>query len=69
MKNARRLREGLGLSQPDVMRATGIDHSHLSKFERGEARLSQENLQALAGLYGCKIDDLLAEGPEPVAAE
>jgi len=64
MRNARILREARGLSQSDVFLATRINDTHLSRFERGLSELSLSNLQKLATLYGCTLDDLVAEVPD-----
>lgn len=61
MRKARMLRERLGLSMAQVYKATDIDDSQMSKFERGVLNMSLPNLQKLAALYGCLIDDLVAE--------
>lgn len=68
MRKARSIREARGLSLGEVYKATDIDDSHLSKWERGLVELSVANVQKLAILYGCRMDELLdiAE-PEPAS--
>lgn len=67
MRNARTIREKQPLTLEEVSSKTSIRFSHLSRFERNRAELSIEKLQELARLYGCTIDDLVAEA-EPAEA-
>ena len=67
MLKAREIRERQGKSLEDVVRLTSISAGHLSRFETGVARLSQEKLQELAATLGVTIDELLAPA-EPAAA-
>lgn len=48
-----------------VQMKTSIDHSLLSKYERGERMPSIENLLALAKLYGTSLDYLMDVTDEP----
>lgn len=41
-----------GLSQADIMRASGIDRGRVSRFMRGERDLSVEALEAVARAVG-----------------
>ena len=68
MRYARQLREDKHLSLRDVEEQTKIDHSVISKFERGETGLTLDNLMILADFYGCTIDALVAE-VEPARAQ
>ena len=68
MRNARRIRERLNLTLEDVSARTSIRFSHLGGFEREEAGMGIAKLQELAACYGCTIDDLLADAPDPAVA-
>lgn len=48
------VRVNSGLSQREAARRAGIDPGHMSKFERGEAGLSIDNLVRLARVLGAK---------------
>lgn len=47
-------REARGLGVRETARAAGMDASHLSKLERGEASASIETLSRLARVLGLK---------------
>jgi len=68
MRNARRVRERLGLGLETVVRQTSLGLGHLQKFEVGKSGMGIDKLQELAAFYGCTIDELVADA-EPVAAE
>lgn len=59
MSNMRDIRKKKGLTLVAVQIKTGIDHSLLSKYERGERMPSVENLLILAKLYGTSLDYLM----------
>lgn len=67
MGNMRDIRKKKRYTLVFVQTRTGIDHSLLSKYERGERMPSVENLLLLAKLYGTSLDYLMdATGkPEP----
>lgn len=46
------MRVARGLSLREAARRSGIDPGHLSKFERGEERLSIDNLLRLGRVLG-----------------
>lgn len=56
----RRLRGAIP-SQSEVARALGIRPSAVSKWERGLAKPRIERLPVLAKLYGCTVEELLAD--------
>lgn len=62
---ARQIRENAGLRIDDVVRRTRIGSNHLYKFEQGTQGFSVERLYELAKLYGCTMEDLIAEDAEP----
>jgi hypothetical protein len=43
------------------MRKTSIANTHLRSFELGNAGMGIAKLKELATLYGCTIDELVAE--------
>lgn len=56
----RRLR-GVIPTQREVAKILGVRESAVSKWERGIARPRAEKLPILAKLYGCTIEELLAD--------
>ena len=48
-------------TQSEVAKALGVKGAAVSKWERGVSRPRADRLPALAKLYGCTIDDLLAD--------
>lgn len=67
MLKAKAIRKAKDKSLEDVVRLTSISAGHLYRFERGEARLSQDKLIELAHALDCTIDELLEREPEGVA--
>lgn len=61
----RTAREAAGYSQMDVAKLLHINQSSVSLWESGRHRPRTSFLPKLAKLYGCTIDELLAE-PELV---
>lgn len=59
MGNMRDIRKKRRYTLVFVQTQTGIDHSLLSKYERGERMPSVENLLLLAKLYGTSLDYLM----------
>lgn len=57
-------REHTKLSQEKAAKRLGIDRSHLSKLETGNAQYNQGFMEAAAKLYGCTIPDLLLRNPK-----
>ena len=66
MKNLRPWRESLGLSRPVVVAKLSelsnytyaIDQATLAKWESGETRVTAEDLEMLAKIYGVSTDRL-----------
>ncbi|MBR1613889.1 MAG: helix-turn-helix transcriptional regulator [Treponema sp.] len=56
----RRLRGAIP-SQNEVAKSLGISPSAVGKWERGLAKPRASLLPAVAKLYGCTIDELLAD--------
>ena len=59
MGNMRDIRKKKHLTLVYVQTQTGIDHSLLSKYERGERMPTAENLILLAKLYNTSLDYLM----------
>ena len=59
MGNMREIRKIKHFTLVYVQTKTGIDHSLLSKYERGERMPSVENLMLLADLYNASMDFLM----------
>ena len=60
----RTLRENAGLGQKDVAKKLVIDQSTVSKWENGVAVPSRKYHKKLARMYGCTVEELLAEDGE-----
>ena len=56
----RRLR-GAILTQREVAQAMGVKAAAVSKWETGRGRPRASLLPKIAKLYGCTVDDLLAD--------
>jgi transcriptional regulator with XRE-family HTH domain len=56
----RRLRGAIP-TQREVAKLLGVKESSVSKWERGVAKPRADKLPALAKLYGCTIEELLAD--------
>ena len=59
----RRLRGAIP-TQREVAKILGVEESAVSKWERGLARPRADKLPILAKLYGCTIEELLADDVE-----
>ena len=56
----RRLRGAIP-TQREVAKLLGVKESSVSKWERGVAKPRADKLSSLAKLYGCSIEELLAD--------
>lgn len=54
-------REKVGLTQKEVAEKLGVDQSAVSFWETGKTHPRASLLMRLARLYGCTVDDLLAD--------
>ena len=59
----RRLRGAIP-TQREVAKVLGVKESAVSKWERGLSKPRANRLPALAKLYGCSIEELLADATE-----
>lgn len=66
MRPAREIRENKGLSLEQVARETELSIGHLARFERGEAKLGQDNLIKLAKALSVHVEELVE--PQETAA-
>lgn len=62
------LRTSAGLSQGKVAKELGITDAAVSMWETGKTRPRASLLVKLATLYGCTVDELLAEDAPSVSA-
>ena len=53
-------------TQLEVAKAVGVKPSAVSKWERGLAKPRADKLPQLAKLYGCTIEELLADDVDEV---
>lgn len=60
----RRLR-GAVPTQREVAQALGVKESAVSKWERGLSKPRADKLPKIAQLYGCSIEELLADISDP----
>jgi transcriptional regulator with XRE-family HTH domain len=57
----RRLRKERGLTQADLARQIGIQQSDLSRMEKGEYRVSLDNLFKILGVFDLDLADFFGE--------
>lgn len=57
----KQLRELIGLNQTQVANELGVVQSTVAMWENGKNKPRTERLIQLARLYGCTVDELLAE--------
>lgn len=57
----RRLRRGRKLTQADLARQIGIQQSDLSRMEKGEYRVSLDNLFKILGVFDVKMADFFGD--------
>lgn len=66
----RRLRKREGLTQSDLARQIGIQQSDLSRMEKGEYRVSLDNLFRILAVFGLGIAEFFEDAqaaPQPAA--
>lgn len=64
----RRMRKERNLTQADLARQIGIQQSDLSRMEKGEYRVSLDNLFKILGAFDLEISDFFGDQPEPASA-
>lgn len=60
-QNIQESRKKAGLKQMDVHSRTGLTYRHYQNIEAGRVNVTVETLHRLAGLFRCRIQDLVAE--------
>jgi transcriptional regulator with XRE-family HTH domain len=60
----RRLRNERGLTQAELARQIGIQQSDLSRMEKGEYRVSLDNLFKILGVFDLELADFFGEHKE-----
>lgn len=63
MNAIREIRKNRKITIRELSKLTGIDESHLSKIERGEANVSEAKLRNIAKALNTSVSALLAEVP------
>ena len=58
-KNLKRIRTGKGISQGDIVKASGIDKAMISNIENGKTNPTLTTIAKLAKAIGVSIDALL----------
>jgi len=61
----RRLRRERRLTQSDLARQIGIQQSDLSRMEKGEYRVSLDNLFKMLSVFGVEVTDFFESRPQP----
>ena len=59
--NIREARQGKGLSQTALAKATGLDQSAISRIERGQRTVTVEQLVLIARALDVSADELLSD--------
>lgn len=59
----RRLRKDRGLTQSDLACQIGIQQSDLSRIEKGEYRVSLDNLIKILNVFGVQIGEFFGQAP------
>ena len=65
----RRLRNERGLTQAELARQIGIQQSDLSRMEKGEYRVSLDNLFKILGVFDLDLADFFGEQHEKAELE
>ena len=65
----RRLRKERGLTQAELARQIGIQQSDLSRMEKGEYRVSLDNLFKILGVFDLDLADFFGEQHEKAELE
>lgn len=58
-QNLKRIRAAKGISQGDVVKATGIDKAMISNIENGKTNPTLSTIAKLAKAVGVSIDELI----------
>ncbi len=61
----RKLRKERRMTQSELARQIGIQQSDLSRIEKGEYRVSLDNLFKLLGVFGVQATEFFAAGEQP----
>lgn len=64
MLSLKKLRKESGLSQESVATYVGVCQSAVAMWETGKTMPRTETLPKLAALFGCTVDEMLADQPE-----
>ena len=60
----KKAREGSGLTQQEAAIRIGVDQSTVCLWEIGKTKPRASLLPKIASIYGCSVDELLAEQEE-----
>jgi len=58
-KNLKRIRAGKGISQGDIVKASGIDKAMISNIENGKTNPTLATIAKLAKAVGVPLEDLI----------
>jgi transcriptional regulator with XRE-family HTH domain len=65
----RELRKGRGLTQAELARQIGIQQSDLSRMEKGEYRVSLDNLFRILGVFDLDLADFFGDTQDQTAQD
>ena len=51
-----------GMTQAELAAAMGVQQTNVSRWERGAIRPDVDTLRKLAGIFGCRMDDIAPTG-------
>jgi transcriptional regulator with XRE-family HTH domain len=58
VKNVIRLREEKGWNRSELGRRSGVDQSHISRYEKGDRHIGTESLEKIANAFGIEMYEL-----------
>jgi len=58
-KNLKRIRDGKGISQGDIVKASGIDKAMISNIENGKTNPTLATIAKLAKAIGVSVGELM----------
>mgnify|MGYP002627382321 CR=1 FL=1 len=64
MNNIKTIREKSGMQQSQLAEVLGLTQGAISQWEIGLTTPSIDNLKKLASIFGCTVDELLADPKE-----
>lgn len=69
IKNIRAMRSTLGMTQEEVAGRLGMTQAAYGAWETGRKKLTFDNLEQIAGAFGCDVSDFVGGGCVPPVSE